>query len=192
MKQQTTHDPRILPYNKAVKAAYYKTLRKAKEMLSTVEQDELRYTLVKAGNPTSTGYIVHEFINPLLYLRLEAENDSLFFIHFGVEQVQNNEHLSNITSKFIRALYNFTTKEATMVNIEMAVRTDWLLNSCSDAYEYIEERNKYHVFKRLPYKVNAAKRKQLLSVAWYHCCLLTSHKSRRKPRTVLSINISTI
>jgi hypothetical protein len=165
MKQQTTHDPRTLTYNKAVKAAYYKTLRKAKEMLSTIEQVELRYTLVRNDNPTSTGYIVHEFINPLLYLRLEAENDSNLYIHFGVEQIQNNEHLSNITSKFIRALYHFTTKEVATSNIEMAVQTDWLLNSCSDAYEYIEERNKYHVFKQLPYKVSASKRKQLLSVA---------------------------
>jgi len=154
-----------LPYNTIVKKAYYKVLRKAKEMLCTIEQDELRYTLVRSDNPTSTGYIVHEFINPLLYLRLEAENDSTFFIHFGIEQVQNNQHLSNITSRFIRFLYRFTSKEASMINIEMAVQTDWLLNSCSDAYEYIEERNKYHVFKQLPYKVSASKRKQILSVA---------------------------
>ncbi|MES2268772.1 MAG: hypothetical protein V4520_18555 [Bacteroidota bacterium] len=164
-KYPTLRSTGPLPYNKAVKAAYYKTLRKAKEMLCTIEQDELRYTLVRSDTPTSTGYIVHEFINPLLYLRLEAENDSTFFIHFGIEQVQSNEHLSNITSKFIRALYSLTNKKATATNIEMSVRTDWLLNSCSDAYEYIEERNKYHVFKQLPYKVNTAKRKQLLSVA---------------------------
>jgi hypothetical protein len=69
MKQRTVNDPRTLTYNKAVKVAYYKTLRKAKEMLSTVEQDELRYTLVRSDNPTSTGYIVNEFINPLLSRR---------------------------------------------------------------------------------------------------------------------------
>ncbi|MET3981149.1 hypothetical protein ABIB62_003774 [Mucilaginibacter sp. UYP25] len=153
------------PYNEAVEKAYHKILRKAKQMLCTIEQDELRYTLIRSDNPTSTGYIAHEFVNPLLYLRLEAENDSSFFIHFGIEQVQNNELLSNITSRFIRALYAFTTKQAATINIEMAIRTDWLLNSCSDAYEYIEERNKYHMFKQLPYKASGVKRKQMRAVA---------------------------
>jgi len=154
-----------LTYNAIIKKAFHKVLRQAKDMLSMVEQEEIRYTLVRQDKSSRTGYIAYEFLNPLLYLRLESASDGIFCIHFGVEQVPGRNQLNEITTKFIRLLYNATSKSVTGVNIENAVRTDWLLNSCSDAYEYIEERNKRHVFKQLSYKVCAAKRKQLLSVA---------------------------
>ncbi|QXV66097.1 hypothetical protein INP83_03100 [Mucilaginibacter sp. 21P] len=152
-------------YNEAVKQAYYKTLERAKAMLSTIEQEEIRYTLIRQDKLATSAYILHEFLNPLLYLRLECSSDNTLFIHFGVEQVQGKNRLNEITSKFIRLLYHYTSKAVTGVEVEDAVRTDWLLNSCSDAYEYVEERNNHHTFKQLPYKVTANKRKQLLSVA---------------------------
>ncbi|MBD1364441.1 hypothetical protein IDJ77_11535 [Mucilaginibacter sp. ZT4R22] len=164
------HDPKLkknqLTYNKSVGLAYFVVLKQAKQMLSTLEPEELRYTLEREDNATSqAGAIIHELVNPLIYLRLECSNEDVLSIHFGIEQVTNQEGLSAITSKLIRLVYKHTAKEATGINIERCVKTDWLINSCSELYEYIEERNKHHTFKQIKYKVTAARRKLILAVA---------------------------
>ena len=151
-------------YNKAVKEAYFQILKHAKQMLCTIEQEELRFTLEREERTSKAGTIIHEIINPLLYLRLEHHTDNVYAIHFGIEQVNQQGQLSAITTKFLRLLYKLTAIESTDINIEESVRTDWFINSCSSMYEYVEERgNKHHTFKQLPYKP-AVKRK-LRSVA---------------------------
>ncbi|RZK08829.1 MAG: hypothetical protein EOO43_21315 [Flavobacterium sp.] len=151
-------------YNSIVKDAYYAILKKVKQQLSTIEQHELRYSLEREDKSISIGTIIHEIITPLIYLRLEFHTDNVFAIHFGIEPVNQQGQLSSITTSFIRLLYKLTCKENTAINIEDCVRTDWFINSCSDMYQYLEERgNKHHTFKQLPYKP-AIKRK-LRSVA---------------------------
>ena len=151
-------------YNEAVKEAYFQILKQAKQMLCTVEQEELRFTLEREERTGKAGTIIHEIINPLLYLRLEHHTDHVYAMHFGIEQINQQGQLSAITTKFLRSLYKLTTKDNTAINIENCVRTDWFINSCSSMYEYVEERgNKHHTFKQLPYK--PAMKRKLRSVA---------------------------
>jgi len=166
MKHQINSHSEVLPYNECVKMAYHQILKQAKAMLATIEREELRYTLERQDKPgTVVGHIIHELVNPLLYLRLEEHSDGVYAIHFGIEQMNELGQLSDITTRFLRILYKVTSLGAFPVDIENCVRTDWFNNSCSESYEYIEERNKYHTFKLIPYKVTASKRKQILAVA---------------------------
>lgn len=155
-----------LNYNHCVRLAYFQILKEAKQMIATIERDELRYTLERIDNvqPLKQG-IVRELVNPLIYLRLELHSDNEMAIHFGIECVNEQGLLSLLTSQFLRLLYKVTTVGAYPVNIESCIRTDWFINSCSEMYSYIEDRNKYHTFRKIKYKVTAQKRKQILSVA---------------------------
>ncbi len=163
MKQFTNNQ---LTYNQCVQLAYFQLLKQAKQMLSTIEQEELRFTLERTDRkPPQIGTIVHELVSPLIYIRLELHTDNLMSIHFGIECVHEKGELSEITTAFLRLLYKLTSKDAYPIDIENCVRTDWFINSCNEMYSYIEDRNKYHTFKQLKYKVTAMKRKQLLSVA---------------------------
>jgi hypothetical protein len=164
MKEQYSKPKNNELYNNAVRHAYYKILKKAKHLLSTIEQDELRFTLERQDNKKEVvGIIVHELVNPVLYLRLEHHTDNIMAIHFGIEQINQIGQLSSITTTFLRLLYSYTSKEMTAINIENAIRTDWFINSCSAAYEYIEERNKHHVFKLIPFK--PSKLKLMMSIS---------------------------
>lgn len=135
-------------------------------MLSLIEQEDLRFTLERSDKKhPQVGTIVHELVSPLIYMRLEQHTDNEMAIHFGIECVNEKCPLSELTTKFLRLLYKLTSVGAYPIDIENCIRTDWFINSCSAMYEYIEERNKYHTFKQIKYKVTAQKRKQLLSVA---------------------------
>jgi hypothetical protein len=152
-------------YNLEVKKAYFLIFKNATKLLAAIEQDELRFTLERRDTKGTEIGIIHEFVNPILYLRLEHHTDGIMAIHFGIEQINQLGLLSYITTMFLRLLYKRTSKEATTVNIENCVRTDWFINSCSAAYEYIEQRNKYHDFKMIPRKMSNSHRKPILSVA---------------------------
>ncbi|MCC8410493.1 hypothetical protein LJ707_16240 [Mucilaginibacter sp. UR6-1] len=152
--------PQLTAYNKAVRDSYALILKQARQMLGAIEQEELRFILEREDKSAKIETIIHELINPLLYLRLEHHSDDNYAIHFGFEQVSNSVELSSITTQFTRILYKQTSKDFTTVDIEGCVRTDWFINSPSAMYEYIEERGlKHHTFKQLPYKPKAAKRK---------------------------------
>ncbi len=167
MKKPFQHiHSQLSPYNLAVKHAYFTILKGAKNLLSQIEHEELRYTLIRdERNRTTDGVIIHEFVNPLLFLRLECRSDNLFAIHYGFEQINQHVEYSNITALFTRSVYKLTSKEVTQIEMEAAVKTDWLIETPSAMYEYIEEQQKYHTFKLIKYKVTASQRKRLLSVA---------------------------
>ena len=162
MKQLTQNQ---LTYNQCVQLAYFQLLKQAKQMLATIEHDELRCTLERNDNvrPVNQG-VIHEFINPLIYLRLECHSDNLCAIHFGFDEVKQPGEISDLTTKFLRLLYKLTSKDAFPIDIELCVKTDWFINTCSGLYEYIEE-SEYYTFRKIKYKVTSKKRKQLLSVA---------------------------
>lgn len=166
MKQQSQANQIQLPYNKCVQKAYYAIYKNAKALLSTLEHEELRYSLEREDRTTAkVGTIIHEFINPVLYLRLECHPTNSFAIHYGFEESNSFNQFAQITSAFVRSIYRLTAKDETEINIEDSVRTDYCIYSCSDAYEHIEERNKHHQFKLIKYKALAAKRKQMHAVA---------------------------
>ncbi|MBS7565775.1 hypothetical protein KHS38_15305 [Mucilaginibacter sp. Bleaf8] len=145
-------------YNEAVKQAYLAIL-KAKQLLAAVEEEPLRYTLVREEKkPIVNGTIVHELISPLLYLRLECYANDELAIHYGFELSPAFGPYYSITASFVRMIYKLTMHEEGKPNIESCIRTDYVINECSGLYEYIEERGcKHHRFEQVKYK--AAKRK---------------------------------
>jgi len=159
MKQQTKTTTQ-LTYNEAVQYAYFKILKLAKQQIATIEQEELRYSLTRRND-----HILHEFLNPLLYLRLECHAHGLYSIHFGIETFKSPNEYSKVTASFIRALYKLTSKDTSEVNIENCIRVDWLLTNCSEVYEHTEEHSSQHTFELIKHKVTASQRKRLLSVA---------------------------
>ncbi|MEN0054477.1 MAG: hypothetical protein AAGC65_12460 [Mucilaginibacter sp.] len=166
MKQQQTMNPILSPYNKSVSMAYALILKQAKQLLSTLEREELRFSLEREEKSAPiVGTIIHEIINPILYLRLECHSTNSFAIHYGFEEVLAFNQYSKITSTFVRNIYRLTSKDLTETNIEDCVRTDWCINTCSEMYEYIEQSNKYHTFKQIRYKPATARRKQMHAVA---------------------------
>jgi hypothetical protein len=156
----------VSAYNKSVQDAYFKILKETRKQLATLEREELRYCLEREDRATpKSNSIIHEIVNPLVYLRLECKPDNRLAIHFGFEQVLSNNQYSQLTTFFIRLLFWMTSKETTPINIEDAIRTDWMINTCENMYEYIEEHNKHHQFRLIKHKPAALKRKQMHAVA---------------------------
>jgi hypothetical protein len=147
------------PYNIEVKRAFMQILKEAKAMLATIEHEELRYSLVRdEKNITPIQRVVYEFVNPLIYLRLECNNENLYVIRYGFEMSNSDGQLSNSPAYFTRAVYRLTAKEATGIDIEKCVSNSWCITDCSALYEYIEDRNKHHQFSLIKHKPAAVKR----------------------------------
>jgi len=166
MKQKRAAIEILSPYNNSVRQAYNTIYKHAKQLLSTLENEELRFSLEREDKGTPiVGTIIHEFINPLLYLRLECHPTNSFAIHYGFEESKSFNQFAKLTASFVRFIYKSTSKDATEVNIEDCVRTDYCIYLCSELYEYIEERNKHHQFRQIKYRSTAVKRKQMHAVA---------------------------
>jgi hypothetical protein len=147
-------------FNASVKQAFFAILKHAKQLLSSLKEEPMRYTLSRKDKPTSEGYIVHELVSPLLYLRLECHKDGNLSIRYGCEMTKLLGQYHTVTSSFIRLVYKLTMADATPVDIEHAVKTDFVITECLELYEYIDERWKSnHDFKMLPYKVKSAKKR---------------------------------
>lgn len=156
----------MLAYNKAVQEAYFKILKETRRQLATIEREELRYCLEREDKSAiKPNVIVHELVNPLVYLRLEGKPDNRLAIHWGFEPIMSINQYSQLTTFFIRLLYCMTAKEHTSINIEDAVRTDWIITTCDNMFEYIGDNNKYHQFRLIKHKPATMKRKQMHAVA---------------------------
>lgn len=157
---------KLAAYNKAVKTAYFAVLKVAKQVLATIAHEELRYSLTREDRAANeAGSIIHEFLTPLLYIRLECGLDNAYLIHYGIETFDKPNEYAVITAKFTRCIYRLTSKELNSINIESCVQVDWLITNTSEMYEYIEDGNKHHRFELIKHRVTANQRKQLLSVA---------------------------
>jgi hypothetical protein len=156
--------PSLMSYNEAVRHTYDQILTKATQLLASLEQDELRHVLERKQNGSEPPVIVHEFVSPIVYLRLECAEDSKLVIHFGAEPSSPFPDVQAVTAGFLRTLFTLTGKAYTGINIEDCVKTDWLINVCSEMFEYLEGRTKYHAFRRIPYK-KGTPRKRALKVA---------------------------
>jgi hypothetical protein len=161
--KQTTSNPAVSPFNREVKVAYYKVLKEAKSLLSALEREELRYSLIREDpHSNSLSQIIHEFVNPLIYLRLESYPDGTLGIRYGFEPSQDYAH---ITAAFTRFLYKVTMREATSENIESSIKTQFYIHNPDELYYYIEEQMKHHQFHLIKYKPAVSKRKQMLKIA---------------------------
>jgi hypothetical protein len=149
--------------NACARTAYNSVLKNTKGLLATIEQVELRFIYERDEASAFKTTIIHELISPLLYLRLEQNDDGCYMIHYGIEQCPDREELSHITAAFMLSLYTATSSSNTLINIECCVKTDWMQTQCSELFEYIDEHNRCHTFKRIRYR--SARQRKVLHVA---------------------------
>jgi hypothetical protein len=167
MKKTTKTKP-LSSYNQAVKTAYFKIVKAAKTLLSTIERHELRCTLIRKGQSgeNTLNTTIHQLVNPIIYLSLECHDRENYSIHFGIEQFQHECEYSMLTAKFLRIIYKLTSVEQTTVNIDDCVNTAYVITDCSALYEAVEESTlKNHSLEIVPYKQTMSKRKQMKAVA---------------------------
>jgi len=149
----------LTAYDEAVHTAYFTSLKVARLLLATIEREELRYSLIREDPITDTACILHEFVNPLIYLRLERGLDKTLSIRYGFEPCKDYAH---VTVAFTRTLYKVTMKDTTSLNIENSIKTEWYVHNPDEMYAYIEEQMKHHSFSLIKHKPTASQRKQLL------------------------------
>jgi len=154
----------LSPYNQVVKQAYFKLLTITKQMLATIERHELRCTLIRDDDAIDRPGIIHQLVNPLFHLRLEHYSDQRYGIRYGFELFDNPNGYSKLTAMFIRTVYKLTDQQVTGINIEDCIRTEWVITTCSDMYEYIEEHGKHHSFSLIRYNGKANRLKNSVAV----------------------------
>lgn len=137
-----------LNLNQAIRVAFNKILSEAEQKISTIQDEPLRQIMSR----TNCGSIKQEFINALIYLRLERTDAGIYAIHYGYEQSERISKYYPITSAFIRSVYKYTSINYTGINIEHCLHTDWVITNCAELFEYIGDRNKHHEVKTLDYK----------------------------------------
>ena len=166
MKQRTINDSRTLPYNKAVKAAYYKILKGAKNLIATVERHDLRCIIYLIAKPIGANSKELQLISPILYLALNTDDDGEHLcIQFGFEQFSDRNFYTDITAKFVRMIYNVTAKANNGINIKDCLYIAAVITDCSELYEAIESSHMNYPITVIPYKPAAVKRKQMRAVA---------------------------
>jgi hypothetical protein len=156
----------LTSYNSLVKSTYFKVLNRTRQLLSTLDNPDLRGTLCKHQTPKKLHIftVLHEFVNPVIYLALQCDGGQRLSIHFGFEQVGIEDDNTIVTGPFMRMLYTLTSKENTAFNIEDCISTDYVFTHCIDLFTSIASVTS-HKFKLLPYKPAAARRKQMRAVA---------------------------
>jgi hypothetical protein len=152
-KELLAHKAKHIDRNKAIKAAYLRIYKETRALLSSIEAEPLRQILLREDKSIDErDTIVHELIAPLIYLSLTADSIGDLHIRYGYEQTEPYTNFYPITSAFIRLVYKLTMADATPVNIENCVATDWVITNCAELFEYIGDRNKSHIVKQLQYK----------------------------------------
>jgi hypothetical protein len=160
--KQLKSNPVQSPFNKEVKTAHQQILKQARSMLSTIEREELRFTLVREDKYSrSKSCIIHEMVNPLLYLRLESDANGEYAIHYGYEPLPVVSEYYPLIAAFVRFIYTVTMSTNRQINIESALRLDWVIYNASEMYEHVEDRDRHHSFQLIKYKPAASKRKQM-------------------------------
>jgi hypothetical protein len=166
MKQRTINDPRIVTYNKAVKAAYSKILKATQNLLATIERHDLRCAIHLSEKTFYANMKEHQLISPVIYLALHTDDDGdRYCIQFGFEQFSERNAYTPLTAKFMRLLHRYTAKEHTEVNIEDCIYSAYITTACSELFEAVEGSPINYPIKVIPYKPQAVKRKQMQAVA---------------------------
>lgn len=156
-----TKENQPLTYNECVHRAYKLIHLWAIAALATVEDDALRGTLIREDPlPVVPGKIVHEMVSPLLYLRLECYQDGNLYIRFGYEPSSKYSSYYPLMASFVRMLYKLTSKKASQVNIEEAVRITHIQTDCAELFDYMQEVvSRHHRFEQIAYKPATIERK---------------------------------
>jgi hypothetical protein len=155
----TKHNRRSINYNQQVKQAYLQILRKTRLLLASIEEEPLRYTLIK--KPThylEQEAVEQELINSLLYLQLGIYGDKRR-IYYGFELSSPYGHCHSVTDAFLRLIYEATSRSNTLINIKDCVHTDNLITECTTMYEYTEHHDRGYRFRQVNYKPKTVKRK---------------------------------
>jgi hypothetical protein len=151
----------LLTYNECVHRAYKLIHLWATASIATIEEDLLRATLIREDPlPIKEGSIIHEFVSPILYLRLECYHGQGYGIRFGYEPSPSYSKYYPMMAAFVRMIYKLTSKKASQVNIEMAVRIHHIQVDCAELFDYLQEVcSRYHRYEVVPYKAASQKRK---------------------------------
>ena len=143
---QRTYPGKLSVYNKIVLKAYTNIVELAKTTLSGLEKEDFRHTLIMQASPKDR--IVHEFVNPLLYLRLYRQHDDSFAMQYGFEPCLI---YSSVTLPFVKALHNVLHMAAVKAKIPNTIRADWYPNDPDELYAFIEMINKDHTHALIEY-----------------------------------------
>jgi len=148
-------------YNKAVLTTYFKLIKATQKLLSQIEEEPLRYLLIREDrHPTKRHITLHQFISPLLYLRLDLHATNEMCIHYGYEMLPVVSPYYEFTASFVRTLYKLTMADGVEPNIEKALRIDWVLTNIGDCYEHLEEQgHRQYRFELIKFKPRQVKRK---------------------------------
>jgi len=149
-------------YNERVRQAYLALLKGTLYLISLTDNDELHHTLQRKAK---AGIILHELLNPLFYLKLQYDENDKLAIHYGFETISTNGTYSDLIDRFARSVYRLTARERGGINIEGCVRSACCIYTCSELYEYISDRSRYHTFKVVHPRILPRQRKRLLSIA---------------------------
>ncbi|WP_462265125.1 hypothetical protein [Mucilaginibacter sp.] len=161
LKAEPIQQTEQLTYNECVHRTYKLILLWATAAIATIDDDKLRGTLIREDAlPITEGSIIHELISPILYLRLECYAGNEYGIRFGYEPSPSYGQYYPIMAAFVRMIYKLTSKKASQVNIENAVRIYHIQVDCADLYDWMQEIvSRYHRHEQIPYKAATLKRK---------------------------------
>jgi hypothetical protein len=159
MTQPLTKDS-LSSRNKAVSSSYLLIFKVAKQLLSTLPQELLRYYIERSNTNKLQVQNLHEFISPLFYLCLR-DDDTGYIIHFGFDP---SKEFANITGQFIRVIYKLTMQDYTAVNIEDCISPDSIITNTAHMFDYTHWLHPNLPTDVIKYKPSQVKRK-VLSVA---------------------------
>ena len=123
-------------YNLQVLQVYKRLLRKAVALIASLPTNNIHCAFVRLENAFEPG-LIHEFISPVLYLRLDCDRNGKLAIHYGYEQSLAFSHLYPTTSSFIRLVYKLTMASV-HINIEDCIRSDYVIYECANLYAQTE------------------------------------------------------
>jgi hypothetical protein len=141
-----TYPGRLSTYNKIVLRAYTSIVELAKQTISGLEKEDYRHTLATQVKPKDR--IVHEFVNPLLYLRLYRQHDDSYAMNYGFEPCMTH---SNITLPFVKGLHKLVQEAAAKAKIDNCIRVDWYFNDPDELYEFLAMHDKDHTYALIEY-----------------------------------------
>jgi hypothetical protein len=147
--------------NRAVIASYLLIIKATKQLLSTLEQQQLRH----AYEVDYKGYnhmkpTLDEFISPLCYLCLR-EVDGAYSIHFGFDK---DAEYAAFVKPFIRMIYKLTMKDYTSVDIEDCIEAYSIITDISGLIDLTEWKHPDWPVKVIKHKPTSKQIKQVLSV----------------------------
>ena len=151
-----TYPGKLSVYNKIVLNAYMAIVDLAKQTLSGLEKEDLRHTLTLQATPKDR--IIHEFINPLLYLRLYRQHDDSYAMNYGFEPCLD---YSNITLPFVKALHTIIHEAAVKAKIPNCIRADWYFNDPDELYEYLSINDTGHCYALIEYNPSNSPKEQV-------------------------------